>query len=1180
MICSKNGFKTAVGIALFLMIASCTLNPFNSKSGDTQPCGNTGNGYFYLVQPYGGSSIKMGVYDTVSWTTGSTYSIPYVSIYLFNDKQFVSTIASYALNSGRYTFYAPYAGSGSKYRIKICSASDTSKNDFGCYFSLYSDYSGTIAVNKPDSTSHVVIDSTLQIGWTATGSPGGLIALALYYDTTLVYQIASSVSSALGAYTWSYVSTSKGSGSRYRIKASSYYDPSIFGFSKYFTIVSQYSGGFTFSSPSATSTWSAGSLYSIQWQTTGSVGYYVTVQIYNDSTLYTTLSTETTNLGSYSWSIPAAIASGSKYNVKISSYYDAGIFAFSPAFTIAGITPDAFEPDNKRDSASTIATTGAAQSHTLTLADTDWVKFSADSGKSYLIQTSGISSPQTYLYYGSETSYANYSTSTAPWLLTSSKTGTFFARIASYYTGAYSFKVTKYDSSTALTFLNPTSASTFSAGSSYQIQWSGDSSMFGSNVTVSLIKGTQLIQTLASGIVNSGNYSAAIPAGVFTGSDYHIKITGYYNSYVSAYSPAFTISGISPDSYEFDNIRDSAKTISVDGSVQARTLGLADTDWVKFSADSGGLYIIQTSGLTFPRTTLYYGTDASYTTYFSSSTPQIWISQRSAAVYAKIYSSSTGYAGPYTFKVTKYDSSKAITFVNPTATSTWSAGSSYQVQWSCDTSLFGSTVTPYLYKGNYLVQQYSYTSNVGSYSALVPSGLATGNDYHIRISSYYNSGITGISPAFNISGIAPDAYEPDDSASKASTIPVTGAAQNRTLTRNDKDWISFSAEKDSIYIIQATTDASVSLYLYLYAAPAISYVQYSSGYAPKITWTCPQSATYYLQVSPYSGYGNYGISVKKYTAINMVTFVNPTAQSTWSAGSNYSIQWLPDTSIFGTYVRLQLTLDTTLIQSITTSTTNSGTYSFTAPLGLATGSKYRIKMTNYSVSSIIGYSAPFTISGLDPDAFEPDDSAAIAHAIVTTGKPEIHTLPLNDNDWFSFSASPGLLYLIKTTGSTRTMSTALTLYQSDAKTPLSSSASTTADSTATVAWYCPTAGSYFFKVNSSVAGSYAASVTGNDSTKFRFTIIAPPAAGGSFTIGKTCSIQWGSQINVGGFVDLFLYNSSGVVETIVANTVNSGTYTWTIPATEAPGMDYFVKVISRFNSNIFGNSGVFSISTQ
>jgi hypothetical protein len=160
------------------------------------------------------------------------------------------------------------------------------------------------------------------------------------------------------------------------------------------------------------------------------------------------------------------------------------------------------------------------------------------------------------------------------------------------------------------------------------------------------------------------------------------------------------------------------------------------------------------------------------------------------------------------------------------------------------------------------------------------------------------------------------------------------------------------------------------------------------------------------------------------------------------------------------------------------------------------------------------------------------------------------------------------------------MSTALTLYQSDAKTPLSSSASTTADSTATVAWYCPTAGSYFFKVNSSVAGSYAASVTGNDSTKFRFTIIAPPAAGGAFTIGKTCSIQWGSQINVGGFVDLFLYNSSGVVETIVANTVNSGTYTWTIPPTEAPGADYFVKVISRFNSNIFGNSGVFSISVQ
>ena len=694
------------------------------------------------------------------------------------------------------------------------------------------------------------------------------------------------------------------------------------------------------------------------------------------------------------------------------------------------------------------------------------------------------------------------------------------------------------------------------------------------------MKGTQLVQTLASGIVNSGSYSVAIPSGIATGSDYHIRITGYYTGYVSAYSPAFTISGISPDPYEFDNIRDSAKTIAVDGAIQSRTLTLGDTDWVQFAVDSNALYFIQTSGLSYPRTNLYYGTETSYSTYFSSSTPQTWVSARKGAMYAKIYSTYTGYGGPYTFKVAKFDSTKALTFVNPVATSTWSAGSSYQIQWSSDTSLFGSTISISLYKGPVLMQTYSYQSNSGTYSALVPAGLATGSDYKIRITSYSNSSIAGSSAAFNISGIAPDAYEPDDSASKASTIPVTGTVQNRTLTRNDKDWISFSAEKDSIYIIQATTDASVSLYLYLYAAPAISYVQYSSGYAPKITWTCPQSATYYLQVSPYSGYGNYGISVKKYSAVNTVTFVNPSAQSTWSAGSVYSIQWLPDTSIFGTYVRLQLTLDTALVQTITTSTANSGTYSFTPLFGLASGSKYRIKMTNYSAPSIVGYSPAFTVSGLDPDAYEPDDSSAIAHVIATTGKPEIHTLPLGDNDWFGFSASAGLLYLITTTGSTRSTSTALALYQPDAKTLLSSSVSTTADSTATLAWYCPTAGNYFFKVNSSVAGSYTAAVTGNDSTKFRFTIASPPATGGSFTVGKTCSIQWGSQINVGGYVDIFLYNGSGVVETIVANASNSGTYSWTVPTTEAPGTDYFVKVISRLNSNIFGNSGVFSITAQ
>ena len=49
----------------------------------------------------------------------------------------------------------------------------------------------------------------------------------------------------------------------------------------------------------------------------------------------------------------------------------------------------------------------------------------------------------------------------------------------------------------------------------------------------------------------------------------------------------------------------------------------------------------------------------------------------------------------------------------------------------------------------------------------------------------------------------------------------------------------------------------------------------------------------------------------------------------------------------------------------------------------------------------------------------------------------------------------------------------------------------------------------------------------------------------------------------------------------VANVSNSGAYaSCKVPSTEAPGTDYFVKVISRLNSNIFGNSGVFSITAQ
>ena len=50
--------------------------------------------------------------------------------------------------------------------------------------------------------------------------------------------------------------------------------------------------------------------------------------------------------------------------------------------------------------------------------------------------------------------------------------------------------------------------------------------------------------------------------------------------------------------------------------------------------------------------------------------------------------------------------------------------------------------------------------------------------------------------------------------------------------------------------------------------------------------------------------------------------------------------------------------------------------------------------------------------------------------------------------------------------------------------------------------------------------------------------------------------------------------------TIAASATNSGTYSWSVSTSLTAGTDYYIKVISRVNSNIYGSSGVFKIKTN
>jgi len=229
-------------------------------------------------------------------------------------------------------------------------------------------------------------------------------------------------------------------------------------------------------------------------------------------------------------------------------------------------------------------------------------------------------------------------------------------------------------------------------------------------------------------------------------------------------------------------------------------------------------------------------------------------------------------------------------------------------------------------------------------------------------------------------------------------------------------------------------------------------------------------------------------------------------------------------------------------------------------------------MENYNNSDVFGYSSQFSISGMPIDNYEPDDSIKQAKLLVP-GSAQEHTLPTGDVDWFSIAGDAGRLYTIGTTGTTDTR---MELYNQSGATKLVVDDTSGPGENAKISWYCVQGGTYNLKVFSSYYGPYTIQSSAFDSTEFRFSV-SSPVDGDSFTVGDTCTISWNSGVSIGGAVDIFLYNTSGVVSTIQANTSSAGIYRWIIPLALAAASDYRIKIISRTVGDIFGFSNIFTI---
>lgn len=94
-------------------------------------------------------------------------------------------------------------------------------------------------------------------------------------------------------------------------------------------------------------------------------------------------------------------------------------------------------------------------------------------------------------------------------------------------------------------------------------------------------------------------------------------------------------------------------------------------------------------------------------------------------------------------------------------------------------------------------------------------------------------------------------------------------------------------------------------------------------------------------------------------------------------------------------------------------------------------------------------------------------------------------------------------------------------------------------------------------------------------------IVTNPTSGNTYETGSICDIEWTSSGDIGANVRIeYGYQGGLVMTTIVASTVNNGSYDWTIPLDLAPRDNYYIFITSKANESIFDSSDLFSITSQ
>lgn len=330
----------------------------------------------------------------------------------------------------------------------------------------------------------------------------------------------------------------------------------------------------------------------------------------------------------------------------------------------------------------------------------------------------------------------------------------------------------------------------------------------------------------------------------------------------------------------------------------------------------------------------------------------------------------------------------------------------------------------------------------------------------------------------------------------------------------------------------------------------------TSIYGGSYSWTIPTGAgyssdIYYFQIkitsltypTVYVLSGIFNI-YQKY-----ITVTSPAGEETFFKGYEIAIKWSSKNT--GPFVIIEL-YKSGSYSTIDSYAANTGSYYWTIPSNQPMSSSYQIKITDYTDSNIYDYSGLFTI-----------DERSITI-----------TSPAGGETWFRGEKNT-ITWTSKNAGNYVTIEYSRNSFSYYV---ITSGASNTGSYEWNIPQNTPLDAQYRIKI-SSYTYSNIYDVSNYFSIDERYIRIVTPTLDDKWYPNETYTINWNSK-NAGNNVGIKLYKNDNYCATIVSNTANNGSYSWTISGVFASGSDYTIEVRSKEISVVYGSSYQFSIGER